>query len=116
MNFESFSEKALWDIANPIMDNLMDGSMEINHSKHCQDFTQRMLDIVTAEYFENVCVQYQCEKGFFSERVPVAVFKRPDSVAFVWKQGFIKAKGEFVAEMILVHKDGNFLVDHVLVF
>jgi hypothetical protein len=63
-----------------------------------------------------VCAQYQCNKGFFLERVPVAVFKRPDSAAFVWKQGFTKAKGEFVAEMVLVHQGGNFLVDHVMVF
>ena len=116
MNFENLTEKELWDIANPIMDNLMDGSTEVDHLKHCQDFTQRMLDIVTAEYLEKLCTQYQYDKGFFSERVPIAIFKRPDSVAFVWKQSFTKAKGEFVAEMILVHQNGKFLVDHVMVF
>ncbi|WP_281258250.1 hypothetical protein [Photobacterium lipolyticum] len=29
---------------------------------------------------------------------------------------FTKAKGEFVAEMVLVEKDGRFLVDHAMVF
>jgi hypothetical protein len=44
------------------------------------------------------------------------VFKRPGAAAIVWKQRFTKAPGEFVAEMLLIEKDGAFLVDHVMVF
>ena len=116
MSFTQFSDEELWNIANPIMDNLMDGSAEINHTKHCRDFTQRLLDIVTPDYLESVCKKYQASKGFFSDRTPVAVFRRPESVAFVWTQHFAKAEGEHVAEMVLVHRDDRYLVDHVLVF
>jgi hypothetical protein len=52
----------------------------------------------------------------FSRREPVAVFKRPGAAAIVWKQWFTKAPGEFVAEMLLVEKDGKYLVDHAMVF
>lgn len=116
VDFEALSEKELWDIANPIMDNLMDGSTEINHKKHSRDFTERMQKIVMPEYLEQVCQKYQHEKGFFTKRTPVAVFKRPDSAAFVWKQYFSKAPGEHVAEMVLVYQDGRYLVDHAAVF
>ncbi|WP_076416879.1 hypothetical protein [Shewanella sp. UCD-KL12] len=116
MNFQSLSEKQIFDIANPIMDNLMDASTEINHKKHVQDFTQRMKSIVTEEYLKSVCEHYQNEKGYFGERTPVSVFKRPDAAAIIWKQSFSKAEGEFVAEMLLVHKEGQYLVDHVMVF
>ena len=116
IDLETLSEEELWDIANPIMDNLMDGSTEINHAKHCRDFTQRMLKIVTPDYLGEVCKQYQHEKGYFTKRTQVAVFKRPDSVAFVWKQYFSQAPGEHVAEMVLVYQDGRYLVDHVMVF
>jgi hypothetical protein len=44
------------------------------------------------------------------------VFKRPGAVAIVWKQWFTKAPGEFVAEMLLIEKDGKYLVDHAMVF
>jgi len=37
-------------------------------------------------------------------------------VAIVWKQRFTKASGEFVAEMLLVEREGKFLVDHTMVF
>jgi len=116
MNFENMSEKEILDMANPIMDNLMEASTDIDHKRHTRDFTKRLKKIVTEEQLQKVCNNYQAEQGFFGERNPVAVFKRPNSVAIVWKQSFTKAKGEFVAEMVLVEQDGEILCDHTMVF
>ena len=116
MNFEKMLNYEILDIANPIMDNLMESSTDIDHKRHVQDFTDRIKKITTKKYFQKVCEQYQEEKGFFAERKFVAIFRRPDSVALIWKQSFTKAKGEFVAELVLVHQDGKYLVDHVMVF
>ncbi len=116
MRFDQMTDQQLWNIANPIMDNLMDASTQINYAQHVRDFTKRLKAIVTPDHFQCVCQQYQTEKGYFTTRTPVAVFHRPDSAAFVWKQSFTKAPGEFVAEMVLVHRDGRYLVDHAMVF
>jgi len=115
INFESMSEQQIWDIANPIMDSLMDASTQLDHERHVRDFTDRMKAIVTPAYLQRVCQQYQSEKGYFSSRIPVAVFRRPDSAAIVWKQSFTKAPGEFVAEMVLVSENDRYLVDHAMV-
>ncbi len=94
----------------------MDASTNIDHEKHVRDFSDRMKNIVTKEYLQKVCEEYQSEKGFFSKREPVAVFKRPASAAIVWKQWFTKSHGEFVAEMVLIEDNGKYLVDHAMVF
>jgi len=116
MDFEKMSDKEVLDMANRIMDNLMDASTRIDHEAHIRDFTDRMKNIVTKEYLQDVCEKYQNEKGYFSDRQPVAVFKRPGSAAIIWRQSFTKAKGEYVAEMVLVHENGRFLCDHAMVF
>ncbi|MCA2019175.1 hypothetical protein LDJ79_23940 [Vibrio tritonius] len=116
MNFEDLSDQQILDIANPIMDNLMDASTRIDHENHVRDFTNRMKEIVTKDYLQKVCEHYQFEKGYFYQRELVAVFKRPNSAVIVWKQTFTKAKGDFVAEMVLVKVDGKYLCDHVMVF
>ena len=67
-------------------------------------------------HLEKVCRQYQSEKGYFGDREAVAVFRRPHSVAIVWKQRFTKQEGEYVAEMVLVENGSRYLVDHVMVF
>ena len=116
MTLERMPEAYILDVANPIMDNLMDASTAIDHERHIRDFTERMKAIVTKEHLQKVCEKYQREKGYFSRREPVAVFKRPGGAAIIWRQSFTKAPGEFVAEMLLVEKDGTFLVDHAMVF
>ena len=116
MTLESMSDEDILHIANQIMDNLMDASTAIDHERHIRDFNERMKALVTKEYLQKVCEKYQREKGYFSRREPVAVFKRPGAAAIIWKQWFTKAPGEFVAEMLLVEQDGTFLVDHVMVF
>ena len=116
MNFEEMTEEEIINIATPIMDNLMEASTNIDHEKHIKDYTDRLKSITTKEHLQKVCEKYQEEKGYFSERKVVAVFKRPDSAAIIWKQFFTKAKGEFVAEMVLVHQNGKYLVDHAMVF
>ncbi len=116
MTLETMSDAEILGIAEPIMDNLMDASTAIDHARHVRDFSERMKGIVTKEYLQRVCEKYQREKGFFSRREAVAVFKRPGAAAIVWKQWFTKAPGEFVAEMLLVEKAGKYLVEHAMVF
>ena len=116
MNFQEMTEKEIWDIANPIMDNLMQASTDIDHERHVRDFTDRAKAIVTKEHLERVCKKYQSAKGTWLHREPLAVLRRPDSAAVIWKQYCSKAKGEYVAEIVLMYKNNSYLVDHAMVF
>lgn len=116
MNLSQQSDEAILAIANPIMDNLMAASTAIDYDRHVRDFTDRLKTMLSRERLEWICREYQASKGFFAERSVVAIFRRPDSVAIVWKQGFTRQPGEFVAEMVLVEQEGRYLVDHVMVF
>jgi hypothetical protein len=116
MSIENKSDAEILAIVNPIMDNLMEASAGIDHAGHTRDFTDRLKAIVTREYLEQVCQKYQTERGFFTKREFVAIFRRPAAVAVVWKQGYTKQQGEFVAEILIVEQDSRFLVDHVMVW
>lgn len=116
MKFTEMSDEEILNIVEPIMDNLMEASTDIDHERHTRDFSKRMKEIVTKEYLQKVCKKYQEEKGYFSKREFVSSFKRPNSVAVIWKQNFTKAQGEFVAELVIIKEDEKYLVDHAMVF
>jgi hypothetical protein len=116
MDLSQKSDAEILSIANPIMDNLMDSSTAIDYERHIRDFTARLKSVLSKERLEWICQDYQSTKGFFAKREFVAAFRRSESVAVVWKQGFTKQPGELVAEMVLVQQDGKYLVDHVMVF
>lgn len=116
MNLVHKSDMEILAIASPIMDNLMAGSTEIDHAKHTRDFTQQLKAIVSDAYLQKVCKHYQAEWGYFADRECVAIFRRPESAAVIWKQSCTKQAGEFVAELVLVEQNGQYLVDHAMVY
>lgn len=116
MDLVQKSDAEILAVADPIMDNLMEASTAIDYERHTRDFTERAKSVLSKNALESICKQYQSTKGFFAKREFVAAFRRPESVAVVWRQSFTKAQGEFVAELVLVQQGGRYLVDHVMVF
>lgn len=116
MDLAQKSDEEILAVAGPIMDNLMEASTAIDYERHTRDFTERAKSVLSESALESICKQYQSTKGFFTKREFVAAFRRPESVAVVWRQSFTKAQGEFVAELVLVQQGGRYLVDHVMVF
>jgi len=116
MDLAQKSDEEILKVANPIMDNLMDASTAVDYERHVRDFTDRAKSVLSKERLQEICKKYQSEKGFFGRREFAAIFRRPDSIVVIWKQSFTTAPGEFVAELLLVEKNGRYLVDHVIVF
>lgn len=116
MDLAEQSDQGILAIANPIMDALMNASTARDYDCHVRDFTDRARAAPPKDRFEVVCAAYQADKGFFTGREFVAVFRRPASIAVVWRQGFSRQAGEFVAELVLVQAGDRYLVDHVMVF
>lgn len=116
MDLAQKSDAEILAIATPIMDNLMDASTAIDYERHTRDFTDRARSVLSKERFQSICKHYQSTRGFFANREFVAVFRRPDSVAVVWRQWFTRQQGEYVAELVLVRQGNRYLVDHVMVF
>lgn len=113
---EQLSDDEALNIANQMMDALMQASTEKNYAAHIQHFSKRAQNTLDETQFEVVCEVYQKKNGFFGEREFVALFRRPDSIAFIWKQGYSKVEGDYVAEMVMVIEDGQYKVDHAFVF
>jgi len=98
------------DIANPLMDNLMEGSSERNYKKLSRDFTDRLKSVVTKTNFETQLAENTL--GDFAKREFLSIIHKKDSIFVLWKQWFTESEDEFLAEIIIVHQDGKFLIDH----
>ena len=90
MDLAEKPDDEILSVADPIMDNLMDASTAIDHARHVRDFTERAKSVVTPEHLQRVCQQYQSEKGFFSKREFVAIFRRPHSVVLSGDNGLLR--------------------------
>jgi hypothetical protein len=114
--FDTFTDAEILTLVEPLMSNMMEGSTEINHAKHTRDFTARMRCIVTPEHLKWVCDDYQSKWGFFGRREFVALFRRTDSVAIIWRQFCSRSSDERVAEAVFTMEDGCIMIDHAMVY
>ena len=114
--FEDLTDGEILKIVEPLMTNLMEGSTEINHAKHTRDFTDRLLCVVTPEHLRWVCNDYQTKWGVFLQREFVALFRRSDSIAVIWRQFCSRSPDVRVAEAVFVSQGDRIKIDHVLVF
>ena len=115
--FDTLTEEEILMLVEPLMSNMMDGSTEINHAKHTRDFTERMRHIVTPEHLRWVCEDYQTKWGLFEQRQFVALFRRTESVAIIWRQSCSRrSSDERVAEAVFIMKDGRIMIDHAMVY
>jgi len=104
MNWLKLSDGEIMELVTPIMDNLMDGSTEIDHAKHVQDFSDNMKSIVTKDELKKQCKSYQETLGFFTKRELVGIFKKKGDVRVFWKQWYSKSDDEFLAFVHIVQR------------
>jgi len=115
MNWLNMTDEEILKIANPIMDNLMQASTDIDHTKHVKDFSVHLKSIVTKDNLQKQCKQYQQELGYFSKRELVGIFKKIDDVRVFWKQWYTKSANEYVAFIHLKNNNGKIEVINVSV-
>jgi len=107
MNWLKLSDNEIMEIVTPIMDNLMDGSTDIDHEKHIRNFSDDMKNIVTKDELEKQCKAYQATLGFFSKREFVGIFRKKNDVRVFWKQWYCKSDDEFLAFVHIVKRNGK---------
>ena len=116
MKLAEMSEQEILCFVNPIMDNLMLGSTEIDYEKHVRDFTKHLKALISEAGLKRMCSEYQAHWGVFQKREFVALFRRHDSIAVIWRQFCSKTNDEYVASAVFVETNGRVLVDHALIY
>ena len=110
------SDAAILAAVTPIMDNLMQGSTDVDYDLHTRDFTDRMKGLLSPERLSAICRDYQARIGYFGKREFVALFRREASVAVIWRQWTSASQDEFVAEAVFKPVGDAWRVDHAMVF
>ena len=115
MNWLTMTEAEILAIANPIMDNLMQASTDVDHERHVRDFTDTLKAVVTKENLAAQCNEYQATLGYFTDREFVGAFRKEADVAIFWRQKYTQSSGEHIAFLRLISVGGKVLVQNVSV-
>jgi hypothetical protein len=107
MDFMETSENEVLKIANPIMDNLMEASTNIDYEAHIRDYYKPIPELFTKEKFEKDCAEYQVRDGVFTTREYLGLTRNSDFINIYWNQKYSKAVGEQLAILTLVMQNNK---------
>lgn len=106
MKLNELSDEELVQIAEPVMDNLLEGSTERDWGKHTRDFTPGARANLSEKELLRQCDAYQTSHGHFADRELMGVIRHPVYVSIYWKQRMTKVEAEYLAVLSLVEVDG----------
>ncbi len=110
------SDEEILAIAEPLMQNIIAGTTEVNYEKHTRDFTEDLKGYVTKEAFEEQVALLQNKLGHFSEKKFVDIFRKKEKVSILWKQTLSKTEDEFMNELTLIEQDGRYRVANTFIY
>jgi hypothetical protein len=111
MDLMSKSDEEIVSIADPIWENLTQGSNEINYEKFSKHFSRESLKAMPEEELKRQAEIRHQEVGWVSpEREFIGCIRRESGITILWKGRFAKGKGECLAQMTLGEEDGEIKV------
>ena len=116
MNFSQKTDKEILSIANPIMDNVIEGSNESNYEKFSKDFSNIMNDAVPEEEFRRQLIEFHPKFGDIKKnREFIHCIRRNSGVTVLWTGYYEISKGEHLSLLTLDEEDGRIKIFGVTV-
>ena len=98
--FEKDDEDIL-KIANPIWDNLVEGSNEMDYEKISKHFSKKMLEDVDENNLKKQWETNDVLSSLSTRREYLACLRRGRFVTVLWKQLSFKIQGDYLASLVL---------------
>ncbi len=114
MSCMELDDDACRKIAEPMMDDAIEGAARRDYNLHTRHFSVALKSSFDAELFMAACDSRQATWGNPTQRELVCIFRKPKSFTLVWNQGFERTDGQVMAMMTIALKGGRYFVDYFL--
>lgn len=107
MQFFEKAEEEVLEIASPILDNLIEGSNEMDYEKISKHFSEKMLEEVDEENLNKQWESNDILTSLSTRREYLGCLYRGRFVIILWKQLSFKVQGDYLAKLVLGTENGE---------
>jgi len=101
------AEEEILEIANPIWDNLIEGSNEMDYQKISRDFSKKMLEDADENNLKKQWETTDVLTCLSTRREYLGCLRRGRFVTVLWKQLSFKVQGDYLAKLVLGTENGK---------
>ncbi len=115
MSCHDLDDDACRKIAEPMMDDTMDGFARHDYQRHTRHFSVALKSGIDPDAFVAECQAQRSAWGAPGTRELVCIFRKEKSFTLVWNQSFERADGQIMAVLTIALKGGRYFVDYFLI-
>lgn len=101
MQFFEKSDEEILEIAEPIWDNLIEASNEMNYEKISMRFSKSMLEEASETNLNKQWETNELLTGLSTRREYLGCLRQGRFVTVLWKQISFKVQGDYLAKLVL---------------
>jgi hypothetical protein len=116
MDCRDTDDQALCAVADPMMDDIMQGLAHRNFTLHSQHFSLHLKNYISEEQFKLDCDQWIGKWGRPTQRQLVCIFKKPKAFTLIWHQSFTEADEDVLALTTVAVKGGRYFIDQFMLY
>ncbi len=116
MDSRDTDDQALCAVADPMMNDIMQGLAHRNFSLHSQHFSLHLKNYISEEQFKLDCDRWLGKWGRPTERNLICIFRKPKAFTLIWNQSFSEADEEVMAMVTIAVKGGRYFVDQFMLY
>jgi len=94
-------DKEIQAVADPILDNILDGFNKKNYTRYSKDFSVELISQLSEETFVQTVEQIKTHLGDYQSRQYLGFLSRDDMTLVLWKGRFEKMEADVLIKLTL---------------
>jgi hypothetical protein len=107
MSIFEMSDDRILTIADPIIDNMNEGSNRNDYPVFTRDFSKKMMTDLPKSIIEKQWQTSSVLSNFCKDRVFLGILRRQSMVTILWKQKTTLDEDEYLLTLVLGEEDGG---------
>lgn len=114
-NIVEQSDDEIIALAEPLLQNLLDGSFELNYEKFSRDFSHGMMTVMPHEMFMEQSVGIRQVRGKCISRKALGVLRKNKTALLVWSAQYEKTSDDMLIQLKLSYENERLAISGALI-
>lgn len=102
-------------LAEPLLQNLLDGASALNYEKFTHDFSHSMRTVMPHELFMEQTIGLQHVRGKCISRKPLGVLRKNKTALVIWSSQYEKTEDDMLIQLKLVFEKDKLVISSALI-
>lgn len=102
-------------LAEPLLQNLLDGANALNYNKFTHDFSHSMKTVMPHDLFMEQTIGLQHVRGKCASRKPLGVLRKNKTALVIWSAQYEKTDDDMLIQLKLVFEKDKLTISSALI-